>query len=630
MTDKKRLMQLLLGCAASVALTTGCGTDDGIDLDDIDATIGVALDNLRLPGNNSTHEIVFDELFSIDTTDCIKIDPKSGEYVFRKRGNDVKATNVEVAPITIVTDQDNIHPTPLTLTAGDLGITLPSRRRAGSVETGVKEIWETIQNFEFMETDLAGDVVDINTAESQSRLRLTAIFSSDLMQVLPRFSGLTFYLPEYLTLSDLSCDNGQLSLTDGHTIEVKDVQTTRGRLTISASISQLDLQVLKDPSLPAYLYYDRYQQPDGSYRGAVHLKGNVRLKAAFDPDMVKTDNLRHGMTFVIDNQLTISNINIVSGEGRFCPSIELNDIGSIGIGDDVPSFLNDPDVRLQLDNPVLSLDIASDLAIDGFIDGVIETTYRPNASLSPRRLPISGIKAKRGQVSHIMVCNYNPNTALYNETNGYQVIETGRTGQNLGWLLEKIPQDIEFSCTARADESTPGIIVLGHQYYIKPSYDFEAKLALNAGSTIVYNDSITDWQGDLKDLDLTVGSAITVESDVSNQLPVDLQLSITPIGAPKANGTRDRLNNLIDVVVTTDKANNLLVAEGKTRLTIKATQKQKGAFKQLDGLRIKAIATSQQNGKTINSGLGTDKTTQTLKLEHITVTLNGQAEIDAN
>lgn len=630
MTDKKRLMQLLLGCAASVALTTGCGTDDGIDLDDIDATIGVALDNLRLPGNNSTHEIVFDELFSIDTTDCIKIDPKSGEYVFRKRGNDVKATNVEVAPITIVTDQDNIHPTPLTLSEGDLGITLPSRRRAGSVETGVKEIWETIQNFEFMETDLAGDVVDINTAESQSRLRLTAIFSSDLMQVLPRFSGLTFYLPEYLTLSDLSCDNGQLSLTDGHTIEVKDVQTTRGRLTISASISQLDLQVLKDPSLPAYLYYDRYQQPDGSYRGAVHLKGNVRLKAAFDPDMVKTDNLRHGMTFVIDNQLTISNINIVSGEGRFCPSIELNDIGSIGIGDDVPSFLNDPDVRLQLDNPVLSLDIASDLAIDGFIDGVIETTYRPNASLSPRRLPISGIKAKRGQVSHIMVCNYNPNTALYNETNGYQVIETGRTGQNLGWLLEKIPQDIEFSCTARADESTPGIIVLGHQYYIKPSYDFEAKLALNAGSTIVYNDSITDWQGDLKDLDLTVGSAITVESDVSNQLPVDLQLSITPIGAPKANGTRDRLNNLIDVVVTTDKANNLLVAEGKTRLTIKATQKQKGAFKQLDGLRIKAIATSQQNGKTINSGLGTDKTTQTLKLEHITVTLNGQAEIDAN
>ena len=629
MVRKSKLAQMLLGCLATVA-TVSCGTDDGIDVKDIDATLGINVNNLQLPGNNSTHEIVFDELFDIDTTECIKIDKKSGEYVFRKKGGDVEPTNVSVNPITITTDQNNIHPTPLVLSFSDLGVDVSARRRDGSIETGIKEIWETIQNFEFNETNLVGDVVDINTAESQSHIQLIANFSNDLAQVLPVFSGLTFYLPEYITLSNLTCNNGSITLLDGHTIQVSDVYTTRGRLVINANISQLDLQVLNKPTLPAYLYYERTKRYDDTYRGAVHLKGNVRLKATFSPDMVKVNNLRTDMRFAIDNTLNINNINIVSGSGRFCPSINLDDIGSISIGNDVPSFLNDPDVKLMLDNPVLKLDIESDLTIDGFIDGTIESQYRADAALAPRALPINGIKAKRGQVSHIVVCNYNPNTSVYNEANGYQVIETGRTGQNLSWLLEKIPGKIEFSCVARADESTPGTINLGQQYYVKPSYEFEAKLALNSGSSIVYNDSVTDWRKDLKDLDLSVGSTITAVTDATNKSPLDLQVSITPVGVVKANGVRDRLDNIIGVEVTTDKPGNKVTSNGTTKLTIKVTQKQKGAFKQLDGLRFKAIGTSQQNGQPINSGLGTDKTKHTLKLENITITLNGQVEYDAN
>ncbi len=629
MVRTSKFAQMLLAGLATMA-TVSCGTDDGIDVNDIDATLGFNVNNLQLPGNNSTHEIVFDELFDIDTTECIKIDKKSGEYVFRKQGGEVDPTWVSVEPITLVTDQNNIHPAPLSLSAADLGITLPAVRRDGSIVTGLKQILETIQHFEFSEGNLAGDVVDISTAQSNARLQLTATFSSDLAQVLPKFAGLTFYLPDYLGLDNFQCNNGTIELIDPHTIHVKEVYTSRGQVVISAQIKQLDLHVADSPLLPAYLYYERTANADGTYNGAVHMKGNVQLKAEFDPTMVQPRNLRSDMRFAIDSHLVITDIDIVSGSGRFCPSINLDDIGSISIGNSVPAFLNDPQVKLQLDNPVLKLDIESDLAIDGFIDGVIEATYRPDAALAQRSLPILGIKARRGQTSHIIVCNYNPDQTLYNETNGYQVIETGRTGQNLSWLLEKIPQDITFGCTARADESTEGTIVLGHQYFIRPAYEFEAKLALNSGSIIVYNDSITDWQKDLKDIDLSVGSTITATTDASNRSPLDLQLSITPVGVAKANGVRDVLDHVIAVEVTTDKPANIVAAGTTSKLTVKVTQKQKGAFKQLDGLRIKAIGSSQQNGQPINSGLGTDKTTQTLKLERITITLNGQVEYDAN
>ena len=277
------------------------------------------------------------------------------------------------------------------------------------------------------------------------------------------------------------------------------------------------------------------------------------------------------------------------------------------------------------------LDISSDLTIDGIIDGQLNTTYRSNTGYAPRSLEVPGIKAVHGRVSHIVLCNHNPNPSLYTEANGYQVVETERTGlHKLSWLLEKIPESITFGCTATADETSEGLVLLGHDYSIKPAYTFEARLALNQGSVFVYNDSVDDWNSDLKDLDLTLGTTILLESDVINKSPLDLSLDIIPVGLPKANGQRDILSNLIGVEVTTDKTGNKVTANGNSKLTVKVTQKQKGAFKQLDGLRIKATAVSQGSGQAINSGLGRNKTTQTLKLDRITITVNGQLEIDAN
>ena len=60
-----------------------------------------------------------------------------------------------------------------------------------------------------------------------------------------------------------------------------------------------------------------------------------------------------------------------------------------------------------------------------------------------------------------------------------------------------------------------------------------------------------------------------------------------------------------------------------TELTIVMKQKKNNAFKLLDGISFKAIGTSQTDATTLNSGEGKDATTQTLKLDNISISLNG-------
>ena len=649
---KHRLFQFLLlsAVASGSSFLSSCSTEEGIDLNDIDDKIGIQLTEFALPGNNSTHEIVLQELFDIDTTGCIKINEKTGEYYFIKEGKEVDPTNVKVNAVSITSNASDIHPSDFVIPIEKLKPSLPSLARRAPQEWPLSH---TIQTFDITEDDITGDIKELYdtyiSEDHKVKLNLTINFSTDLRAAVTRFSGLAFELPEFIELANVTPVNGTQVSTEDNTLEFENVYPNQngGKFNLTADIKKLDFRKATDETQPDYLIHKRTQNDDGTYTGQIRMVGEVKIWANYDQQNVdvSVENVGANPDFRITSELTFDEIVIGSGDGLFAPDVDLDDIGGIDIGNDVPDFLNDPEVTLNLDNPILTLNVSSDLGVDGLINGKLTSHFKSETGWADRTLNIDGIRVKslpagstdEKIVSKILVCAYNPNTSVYNTANGWQVIAKG---DNLRKMLEKIPERIDFTADAGTDENKQGTIVLDHDYTLQPNYQFEAPLALNAGTTIVYNDSITGWVEDLEDIDFGSDTKIKIEADVVNNSPLELELTVTPVGEPGTDkaqeDTRKVLTQDVEIAVSTGKgANKRSITSVETggkesKLTITLSQKKDGGFKKLDGIKLKAKALPQGTGKTLNSGTGTDKATQTIQMKNITVVATGTFEVNGD
>ena len=261
-----------------------------------------------------------------------------------------------------------------------------------------------------------------------------------------------------------------------------------------------------------------------------------------------------------------------------------------------------------------------------------------------KRLMVPGIvmKAKsESEESTVIICR-----KAGSET-GVQYITLNQPGEfpiagsdtvevkDLAAILNKIPEKIYFEFDANANSSKKGRIDLydeatpetdysahGRGYMIKPDYSFVAPLTLDAGSTIVYNDTIDDWNKDLvdNDIELYEGTTVVVEANIKNGTPLKLKLDPTPINVDKK-----KINDVTVTLATNETGNIVSSGYGTdkvTKLTITLKSNHPTAFKKLDGLLFEVTADTDKPGITLNSE------SQTIKISDLKVNLTGKVIIN--
>ena len=599
-----------------VVALQGCSTES-LDLSDIDTNLGWELKDFKLPGNNSTHDIVMQELIDIDTTGCIKVSPITGDYYFTKKGDDVEPTTTEVGTVSVTTNEQDIHPNPFKLSAEQLGIVIPQFARS---EAPMKvSLGQTIQAFDVYENDLAGDIVRLDRATAEDAvITLTVHFSEDLHTVIDEVEELTFTLPLFFDLGEVKVQqNGKL-------LQVKDNSVAFGNIGTGADfiftvdIDGVDFNVCSDPTADEYLIYSRTPDGKGDFKGEVEMKGQIDISATFDQSRLTTDaaKLRPDMQFVIDSELEISPITISSATGEFCPSIDF-EMGKAEVND-IPALLDDPETKVKLHNLIIRFDVASTLGLTGIINGDLISHFKDQTSKS---IHVNNIELKPEATSHIVICREQPKPGEYGDSQVFYKGHPDVTG-DVQDLVDAIPETVEFVCTATTKAGETGTVYLGHTYTFTPSYEMEALLELDRGSLIVYRDTIDEWADDLEDIELAAGATVTIEAEATNNSPLLLNLDIMATDVNHQSLTGD-----IDVTVKTTSPDNTVPAEGTTHLTIVVHQNTDGAFRKLDGIIITARAHGQVEGKPLNSGIVTH-TDQTLRLDKIGITLNGKVKVN--
>ena len=122
-------------------------------------------------------------------------------------------------------------------------------------------------------------------------------------------------------------------------------------------------------------------------------------------------------------------------------------------------------------------------------------------------------------------------------------------------------------------------------------------------AVIVYNDSIDDLNKDLKDIELSENSYITINSNIENRIPIYLDVKVEAIGVDGnvLNGIKVNVNN--NIIASADGVGSVVAP-----VEILLNQTENGALKKLDKLMFvitgKAKSPDGKNGvvgKTLNS-----------------------------
>lgn len=583
----------LLLAAGSVVLGTSCADND-YDLSDVDLTVGVGSDSLSLPVS-STESIMLDDVLDLENSDIIDILP-NGDYVISKEGDYIDPVHPCVDKVNIreqSSESENLYVDVTSLIPPITTLRLPiDEQTIGGVVTRFKYSGET-----------PDEIKDLHKATIDSKVSITVNVSPALSNCISKFDRLTVKLPDFMKLK-INRTSPSNYESDGHSITFTNVNTASS-ITIDATLTELDFTA-NDTEGNTLAFSD----------GKVTLDGVVTVEIAVSE--INTESISSSVSdYYLSCNMNMASMTITGATGKFAPTIDLDDLGSIEINS-VPDFLKGDDVHVALYNPNISLTIASDLNVSGLISGSIEAVDEDGILIAEVEVPEMTINPNT--TTKICICKYADEIDGDEYDGVYEV-------RNLSDVLKRIPHRIYFHANASADDSKVSNIELGKRYTVAPSYSFTAPLAFDEGAEIVYRDTVDGWHDDIEDLDFMEGTYLQATANIENKTPIYLKVTAFAIDENGKEISSDRISVSVDRTVRPS-------ADGKTAVTtpivVTVKELEKGTLKTTDGLIFKVEASSGEDGSQSIVGQTINAYNQTLLVRDLKVKVMGKIIADLN
>lgn len=579
-----------MACAMTgTVMLLGC-TDSDYDFNETDTTIGIGNGEFVLPAS-STDTIQLADVLDLDDTECVRIDDVTKEYIFEQSSKDVEGAKPRIEQIRVSEERSSNEIVPFTFSASAKPHGM--RRAAGTYHAD-----GNLNIFNYS-GDKPEAVVELYKSEAESKFVLTISFSQDMKTHVPTLDNMLLRFPAYMTLSDVAVDRSHTWVQEG-TSRLKFTNVDTGNdIIIEGEIHELDFTAKEPDNTDLGHLEIKNDEVDGD---KILLDGKLRVTADFSQTVGSLSN----SDFHISSNLALDEFIITGATGLFDPDIDLHDLGNTEIND-VPDFLTEENVVIDLHNPRILLNIESDLDIDGYVKGWLrgykeEAIIDKDGHRAEVEVPEIFIPRRKDEdrnnnaasVTHICICRNA--AALTNAADYDEVVEV----ENLSDLIRTIPDKVTFDAEARADAGTPGHFTFEHEYKVVPAYSVNAPLAFGKDARIIYTDDDDGWNDDIKDIELTDGSYIQFEASIENRVPLYLTFKAEALAIGGGLLGDDKVS--VEVDRTIIASSNGKDSE-RTPVVIKIRQNREGALKELDGLRLTFEGDASQPGQPDVTGI---------------------------
>ena len=584
-----RLLALLL--ATSGLAVTGC-TDNDYDVNEIDNTIGIGGNGLELPVS-STSDIQLKDVLELEENGVVVEDAETHNYVFRQTGNDVAAANPYIRTITVAKQHGE---------SSKLNLSFPSSARGTRATAELKGEGD-IFTFTYSGAK-PSEVLSLSSAEVSSNLTLHVKLHQIHNQI-QQIDKLTLTFPPYMKVETVG--TAAAASVEGNEVILQNVSTASD-LNLELAITGVDFSK-RDENLGHAAIVK------SSTGDKIQLDGKVKMALS-----TTHYNLSDEVSSVeLDNTLTMSDIEITSATGRFDPHIDLSNLGSVQITG-VPDFLKDGNVVADIYNPVIKLDVQSNLGIEGKVSGKLVAVKdgQEIARVNVPEFTINPASVNEGK-TFVYICRKPAELSIPISAQAVEV-------SNLSDIIKTIPDVIRFECDAHTNTEKVGTFKLGYRgYSIKPAYSIDAPLAFGADAVIEYNDVFDGWNKDIRDYQLSKNANIVLTSNVVNGVPAYLTLEALAIDAAGNDIPASELEVKVEGEIAASEDG---VTPVTSPLTVTITQKDDEAFKKLDGLRFSVKGKAKGADGAVVEGKVLNAQNHTLKLTDIKIKLDGKFIFD--
>ena len=624
-----------------LALGYSSCVDNSYDLDDIDMTLGVNTD-LTLP-TSSTGDILLKNIMDLKEDGIVQSVPnptKPGEYMYvvKQAGqadiDPVKIDRIELSAPQVESFTSTVNLSDL---MGALSKAHRSPARAGGITLPEDRVYTYVINDAqgkqvikpTTARNISGDVLSLKDVKFEAStvtltLKITG-FPTHINRM--HLDGLTLRLPKDLQVSACTLNGVKAESVESGVIRLtKDVDDVV-RLVSDDVVLKL---TLVGATANEDFTFDATRH-EATLKGMFKIDGTFRIETAeMDKDvitqMVMDYIVAHPGTIpewsevegVIPTSITFTgstlfdkNIHLTHISGDF--KHEVGHISPVALND-LPDFLNDPEVVLDLDNPMVFLNVQNSLPTPIQTTLTLRSETDGNTPRSTGVLQIAGNSTSQYYLAEKVEQSFLPEE---NRQAAYEHVA------GMSQLIKRIPKEVQVEVSTVRLSATD--LDITKEYPIFVNYDVYAPLVFGPDFYLVYSSTEKDW--DLgEDIGKLDAECLEVNAKISSNLMTDMRLSLELIDQEGRKITTVEDN----AIICPKNANNVPInlkikaKEGHTLREILCGIDQNGkACPKLDGLRYRATLNNPDKGEALNEN-------NTLKISDMKVSLTGVVTYDAN
>ena len=553
LNTKKRPLIAAVLLLTSFGITTSC-IDNSYDLNkDIDMTISAGGEHLAIPVGY-TEKITLDKIIELDEGDDLQI--VDGEYHLLKKDN-IDETNTSVKLVTVNESSNPIE---------------PIRIISGNHDNNVRDIF--ISNAEsegFINAEAHGvdkAVIEIGSlaADMPTTLTLKLKLSGEISTSLVKVGTMTITFPNFIQFEK---ENG----LNGQTLTMTDVQIE------PYSGFTKELKINKYVFGKEYGEGNRVDEENGDRILKIE---NQEIKIEMQGINVTTPSGNGSLN--ITPTITLAEMAVSEVYGTIQPDIDVKPT-EVELNN-LPDFLQDDEIRLDITNPVFSFNANNPLNTDVEMDGVL-TGYKDG-----KVTKIVKIGSGNGGASITLKPSGDKQQTISIVRDEQTVVEANATKvvvPNLNDIIETIPDHINVELKPVVKTEQYYTVNLGQDYTLNSAYDIDIPLSFGSNLKIVYEETLDNFDLDLEDVDI---KKAVLSINAVNTIPLAMEIKNDNVSALDANG------NVIKDIDVTVEGTITESKDGKTEvssaLNVNLNETAEGAISKLDGLKLKIAAVPGQ------------------------------------
>lgn len=574
--------------------------DDSYDMSkDIDMTVGLGSDGLQLKLGN-TEPILLKDILEVNDDENVNTTDAGLYYLIENGTTDFKfdistfSTHINKALLTPKMNIVNYDRVTDILGGSASGSVIVPNNMMLEVEK-VEAVSEMDLNVNNISKDIKA-IKNVKLENGKINLKLEITQSQGINFIINHIKNLKLTFPSYIEVE--GAVNGVLELDD---CTLEKYAANLGDINIKAINFEGDMgQNIIDGKL--------------NINDVVKMEGDFGFKSQGSFSMGINDyaNIKLSLTTYGNNE---DRLTVSEATGRFNPEIS-PEIDPISIGNDLPDFLKDEEVRVMVSNPTIKFDVdMSQIPVNIDMSGKL-TASGNNVSTSPVYLPAganTGEKVSLLANKHSKLYFYQGKAPF--DPNGAEAEADIYKVNNISELIKVIPDYINVDMSGgkvAVKQNKLHTVALGRQYKASVAYSVYVPFNFESGLKIVYTDIIDEMNDDLKDYE---ADGVTITANVENSVPLDLIAKISPIDI---NGQQIPGIEVTDAIIKAAHDEQIET----TPIELRVTLANRSDLRKLDQIEFRIEASSNASGA-LNSE-------QYIHVKDIRLKLNGQVTADFN